>query len=129
MGSAPVCGVSLESKGPSIAQSCGRRTCPHCESSNSGVSAPWASPLKNRHSVLKLMRRAREMETMGAAAGVADARTGIASVQQMIQTRHRVSVIGAPRSGLVLPTAQMLVGLSEAGLQNKTQPNHWHIAD
>jgi hypothetical protein len=42
MGSEPVCGLSLESNGPSIAQSWGSRTGRHAESSNSGFSAPAA---------------------------------------------------------------------------------------
>src|ERR1700685_3668132 len=68
IGGAPVCGFNLESNGPSIAQSCGRRTWRHWESLKSGRSAPSASPLKNRQSPSKLTRRSPEIGIASAVA-------------------------------------------------------------
>src|SRR6476469_8529681 len=88
MGNAPVDGLSFSSNGPSIAQSCGRRSSFQLESSNSGFSAPSASLLLNRQFASKLTRRSPEIFTAASFAVVAAA----ASVDKVRAEIAKISI-------------------------------------
>src|SRR5271157_2198380 len=129
IGKAPVWGFCLESNGPSMAQSCGRRSSVQAESWKPGCSAPAASPLKKRQPSSKFRRR-WPVRAMAVGAAMLRGRTAMAARAHRAAADSRRRVRSCIVVLLLIGERLTLYGRTSTGVLHAFMGRtHWSARD